>query len=254
MLRILKQLILTAVLAIFASQASAMFIQPDWIDPTESGVGTNRYSYSSNDPVNLKDPNGNFFIPGAIIGALGGIVTQGLADVISGNRSSFSEFARAAAIGAAAGTTGGLAGGVVTKGLASTYTKVRKSKAIQHANILGGAAGGAVGGATGSVVDQATEGGLTNLDLGSVDGGQVVNDAAKGAIAGGVLGSVQLGVAVDDSVSQAIPGALGKFVGDVASTITDILADTAVNEGLNALDDRLERAEEDKEDGGYVGF
>ncbi|WP_176832934.1 polymorphic toxin-type HINT domain-containing protein [Celeribacter baekdonensis] len=37
-----------------------LFIQPDWLDPTQPGVGTNRYSYSFNDPVNLSDPNGNF--------------------------------------------------------------------------------------------------------------------------------------------------------------------------------------------------
>jgi RHS repeat-associated protein len=36
-----------------------MFIQPDWFEVTTAGVGTNRYSYSLNDPVNLRDPNGN---------------------------------------------------------------------------------------------------------------------------------------------------------------------------------------------------
>jgi len=36
-----------------------LFIQPDWFEVTEPGVGTNRYSYSSNDPVNLRDPGGN---------------------------------------------------------------------------------------------------------------------------------------------------------------------------------------------------
>ncbi len=59
MLRHLKQLFLTTLFALFASQASAMFIQPDWLDPTEPGVGTNRYSYSYNDPINRLDPNGN---------------------------------------------------------------------------------------------------------------------------------------------------------------------------------------------------
>ncbi|GAB5445471.1 RHS repeat-associated core domain-containing protein [Gymnodinialimonas sp.] len=37
-----------------------IFIQPDWFEVTMPGVGTNRYSYSFNDPVNLRDPNGNF--------------------------------------------------------------------------------------------------------------------------------------------------------------------------------------------------
>ena len=35
------------------------FIQPDWWEVTKPGVGTNRYAYSFNDPVNLSDPNGN---------------------------------------------------------------------------------------------------------------------------------------------------------------------------------------------------
>ena len=34
----------------------AMFIQPDWWEVTKEGVGTNRYSYSFNDPVNGRDP------------------------------------------------------------------------------------------------------------------------------------------------------------------------------------------------------
>ena len=37
----------------------AMFIQPDWFEVTKAGVGTNRYAYSLNDPVNLRDPGGN---------------------------------------------------------------------------------------------------------------------------------------------------------------------------------------------------
>ncbi|TGP85426.1 MULTISPECIES: hypothetical protein [unclassified Mesorhizobium] len=35
------------------------FISPDDWDPTKPGVGTNRYSYSGNDPVNKSDPNGH---------------------------------------------------------------------------------------------------------------------------------------------------------------------------------------------------
>ena len=58
MLGNLKQLFLTTLFAVFSSQASAMFIQPDWLDPTQPGVGTNRYSYSFNDPINATDPTG----------------------------------------------------------------------------------------------------------------------------------------------------------------------------------------------------
>ena len=60
MLRTLQKFILTAVFAVFASQASAMFIQADTLDPTVPGVGTNRYAYSNNDPINRLDPNGHF--------------------------------------------------------------------------------------------------------------------------------------------------------------------------------------------------
>jgi RHS repeat-associated protein len=36
-----------------------LFIQPDWWEVTTPGVGTNRYAYSGNDPVNQRDPGGN---------------------------------------------------------------------------------------------------------------------------------------------------------------------------------------------------
>lgn len=36
-----------------------LFIQPDWFEVTDSGVGANRYSYSFNDPININDPGGN---------------------------------------------------------------------------------------------------------------------------------------------------------------------------------------------------
>ncbi|MHA3915827.1 RHS repeat domain-containing protein [Halovulum sp. GXIMD14793] len=39
--------------------ALGRFIQPDWFEVTQPGVGTNRYAYSFNDPVNKSDPGGN---------------------------------------------------------------------------------------------------------------------------------------------------------------------------------------------------
>ncbi|WP_378949715.1 RHS repeat-associated core domain-containing protein [Mesorhizobium sp. ANAO-SY3R2] len=38
------------------------FISPDDWDPTQPGVGTNRYAYAQNDPVNKSDPNGHSFV------------------------------------------------------------------------------------------------------------------------------------------------------------------------------------------------
>ncbi|WP_282097468.1 hypothetical protein [Pannonibacter phragmitetus] len=34
-------------------------MSPDWFDPTQPGVGTNRYAYAANNPVAYKDPSGN---------------------------------------------------------------------------------------------------------------------------------------------------------------------------------------------------
>lgn len=39
------------------------FISPDDWDPTLDGVGTNRYAYAQNDPVNKSDPNGHAAAP-----------------------------------------------------------------------------------------------------------------------------------------------------------------------------------------------
>ena len=39
--------------------ALGRFLSPDWWDPTEQGVGTNRYAYAGNDPINGRDPLGH---------------------------------------------------------------------------------------------------------------------------------------------------------------------------------------------------
>lgn len=43
----------------FGMAAHARFISPDNWDPTIEGVGTNRYAYSENDPINESDQNGH---------------------------------------------------------------------------------------------------------------------------------------------------------------------------------------------------
>ncbi len=43
----------------YLDPALGRFISPDDWDPTVAGVGTNRYAYAGNDPVNKADPNGH---------------------------------------------------------------------------------------------------------------------------------------------------------------------------------------------------
>jgi GHH signature containing HNH/Endo VII superfamily nuclease toxin len=56
---VLFQLFLVVGLMIAATPASARFLQPDTFDPWADGVGTNRYAYAGDDPINNKDPNGH---------------------------------------------------------------------------------------------------------------------------------------------------------------------------------------------------
>ncbi|MGH3581748.1 MAG: RHS repeat-associated core domain-containing protein, partial [Mycobacterium sp.] len=46
----------------------ARFVSPDWWDPTQGGVGTNRYAYADNNPVNVSDPSGHSSGDGSVIG------------------------------------------------------------------------------------------------------------------------------------------------------------------------------------------
>jgi hypothetical protein len=58
--RVLGLLLVFSIVTVsFGSVANARFISPDTMDPIIPGVGTNRYAYSDNDPINKSDPNGH---------------------------------------------------------------------------------------------------------------------------------------------------------------------------------------------------
>jgi hypothetical protein len=40
----------------------ARFFIPDWWHPMRRGVGTNRYAYAANDPINNSDRNGHHIV------------------------------------------------------------------------------------------------------------------------------------------------------------------------------------------------
>ncbi len=98
------------------------FISPDDWDPTLPGVGTNRYAYAQNDPVNKSDPNGHTAALGAavgggigdILGGLGGMLTAGAAHV--GEAIAGLATAPAAAVGILTGAILGLSTKKVAKG------------------------------------------------------------------------------------------------------------------------------------------
>ncbi|MDO6965233.1 alpha/beta fold hydrolase [Rhizobium alvei] len=62
----------------FGTSANARFISPDDWEPTKEGVGTNRYAYSENDPVNNSDANGHadIFVGGFMDKEISNIVKQ----------------------------------------------------------------------------------------------------------------------------------------------------------------------------------
>jgi len=58
--KLMSLLLVACVMAVtFGASANARYISPDDWDPTLPGVGTNRYAYSENDPINKSDPNGH---------------------------------------------------------------------------------------------------------------------------------------------------------------------------------------------------
>lgn len=142
----------------------ARFISPDTLDPTLPGVGTNRYAYAGNDPINKSDANGHFAVLGAVVGAVVGMAVQAGIDAYNGQLSGIGAYAGAAVGGAVAGATAGL----VSAGVYGTA---------------------AIAGGLGNVAAGVTEDAL-NGQAPTVGG--VMEDAAVGAafgLAGGAVGS-----------------------------------------------------------------
>lgn len=132
--RFLSLLLVCSLIAVsFGSAANARFIQPDNWDPTLPGVGTNRYAYSDNDPINKSDPNGHiagqpdYTRGGATIGAaIGGFLGGLLGGLFGGG----------------AGAPGGPAGALAASAAGANYGAAQ-----------GALAGAAVGGMAGVGID-----------------------------------------------------------------------------------------------------
>ncbi len=135
----------------------ARFLSPDWLDPVIPGVGTNRYAYAANDPVNRLDKNGNWaqaavgFVAGATVDTL-----MQLAEVKSYKDVDYKSVAMSGVIGAAtamgvAAVPSGLSTGLerVSKGLIGAliaHGGLLTKNAIEEKDTSKGQALGAVGG------------------------------------------------------------------------------------------------------------
>ncbi len=124
-------LIICAMVTVSLSNvANARFISPDNWDPTMPGVGTNRYAYAGNDPVNKSDPNGHFW--GVAIGIIGGIIGSLLGGTTPANAPGPNDKAQSLSggqqlAGMAAGAAAGLKTGKLVGDVVGAYAK-KKSK------------------------------------------------------------------------------------------------------------------------------
>ena len=166
----------------------ARFISPDWWDPNKPGVGTNRYAYSDNDPVNKADNNGHVWghvgatlgsaVFGAVVAGIGEVAAQSLKggsyDVgrvgiamaggayVGGMNSSLGKAAGAVGFGAKAAiaASSGLKGGAMT-GVANAAREGKTGKeaatevlSSMAGGVLAGMAGAKVGGKTGDLIGE----------------------------------------------------------------------------------------------------
>ena len=110
---------------------AARFISPDTMDPTMPGVGTNRYAYSDNDPINKSDPNGHIageadrtrdgVAQGGLLGGLIGALAGAFAGALAGGPPG-------AVAGAAGGFADGLMGGAIIGGAYGVHADMMEDK------------------------------------------------------------------------------------------------------------------------------
>lgn len=113
--RILSLLLICSMLSVLSvSIANARFIQPDTWDPTVEGVGTNRYAYAGNDPVNKSDPNGHIFETVWDVANVAWGLGSAVNNAWDGNWSDAAADLGGAAIDVAATLTPGVPGGAAT--------------------------------------------------------------------------------------------------------------------------------------------
>jgi RHS repeat-associated protein len=158
------------------------------------------YTYVHHNPATITDPNGEFGIVGAAIGAFAGVAIQGAIDLYNGELSSAGAYAGAALGGAVTGATAGLGSGLtagivaVGSGAAGGATSALSQAVVDGQDITAesvaeGAAFGAAGGALGAGAGKIVKTGLDKLSphaKGLIgEAATELKYAAKGYVSGG---------------------------------------------------------------------
>ncbi|MCH6257814.1 DUF6531 domain-containing protein [Puniceicoccaceae bacterium K14] len=102
------------------------FVGPDSFPGDEFNLDSlNKYAYALGNPIGFNDPEGEFIniVVGAVAGAVGGVVAQGVSDLITGDKPDWKNYVSAAAGGAVTGALIGSGAGVVFAGAAGGFTQ-----------------------------------------------------------------------------------------------------------------------------------
>ncbi|MBB5753362.1 RHS repeat-associated core domain-containing protein [Prosthecomicrobium pneumaticum] len=187
------------------------FVTPDDWDPVDArsalegnpagwlanAVGTNRYAYAGNDPVNKSDPNGHFFAQalGAVFGAImGGGFEAGRQVYQSGTITSWKSVGAAAAGGTVAGALATVPGGASLAGsvggsmLGGTTTRYLLGEETDTENLVFDATLGTVVHVAGAGLARSAavaEGTALSPATNVVDGIRLRNQLTSQEIAGG---------------------------------------------------------------------
>ncbi len=102
------------------------FVGPDAFPGDEFNINSlNKFAYGLGNPLAFNDPEGEFvnILVGAAAGAVGGLVAQGVSDLINGKKPNWKNYVAAAAGGAVTGALIGSGAGVIFAGAAGGFTE-----------------------------------------------------------------------------------------------------------------------------------
>ena len=203
------------------------------------------YTYVGNDPLDRTDPSGN--CPncltagiGAIAGAVGGLLVQGGADLISGELSSFDDYAGAFVGGGTAGAVLGFTGNPILAGAAGGAAGNATKQGV--GNLTGNqsgfsagqlAKGTAIGAVTGGVLK-----GIGNVKVPGITGGRnsfdAIAKAAQTKLANGTIGSVSA-TTVGKGAAAGVTGDLARTGAEAALTGVATVAGQKIDSAMGSI-------------------